>query len=88
MPFTDPPRDVLDLTPFRNVAELPFGAELVRDGLEPLLSPRQEDAAPAVGRETPCDRSADPARSPGYDCDANTRNVSRLMATVSSIGSA
>jgi hypothetical protein len=88
VPLADPLGDVLDLAPLGDVAKLPFRAELVRDGLQTLLPAGQKDAAPPVGSEPPRDRRPDPARASGDYGVANVRRVSRLISTVSSIGSA
>ncbi len=84
----DPTRDLLDLRAIADVALLGLAAELRGRLLEPLAPARDEDAEPAAPRQLARERGPDPARSPGYDGDANTRRVVALISTVSSIGSA
>jgi hypothetical protein len=79
---------LLDLRAVADVALLGLGADLRSQRLQPLLSARKEDAAPAAAREQAGDGGTDAARPAGYDGDANVSSVLRLMATVSSIGSA
>lgn len=88
MPRRDPCGHLLDLGPVADVARLGLGADLGGERLERLAPARKEDAAPAAAREQAGDRGADAARPAGYDGDANVSSVLRLMATVSSIGSA
>jgi hypothetical protein len=79
---------LLDLRAVADVARLGLGADLRSERLEPLLPAREEDAAPAAAGEQAGDGGADAARPAGYDGDTNAFSVLRLIATVSSIGSA
>ena len=88
MPRSHPCGRVPDLVAVPDIARLGLGADLRGERLEPLASACKEDAAPAASRELAGDRGADAARPAGYDGDANVSSVLRLMATVSSIGSA
>jgi hypothetical protein len=80
--------DVLDLRAVADIALLRLGIEFGGDALEAIASAREENAAPASLREPARDRLADPARPPCYDGDRNSVSVPRLIATVSSMGSA
>jgi hypothetical protein len=87
--LADPGHGGLDLLALGHVAELVLAAELVGQRLEPLAPAGDEDAAPAALREPARDRLADARAGSGDYGDAlNTRIVSTLIATVSSIGSA
>ena len=89
MPPSNGSSGALDAVAVGDVADLVLAAELGRNFTESLLATREEDAAPAAGGERAGERGADPGRSAGDYGDAlNVRIVSRLIATVSSIGSA
>ena len=88
MTLADPRGSRLDLRELGDVARLCLGADLGRQLLEPLGVPGEQDAAPAARGEQSRGRGADAGRPAGYDCDANVRRVSRLISTVSAIGSA
>jgi hypothetical protein len=79
---------LLDLSAVADVARLGLSVDLRGESLEPLLPAREEDAAPAAAGEQAGEGGADAAGPSGYDGDANVFSVLRLMATVSSIGSA
>ena len=78
MPLADPDGGLLDLLPVGNVADLRLGADLRRDALQALGPAREQDAAPAACSQEPSRGGPDPARSPGYDGDANGRRLTRL----------
>jgi hypothetical protein len=79
----------LDALTVGDVAGLVLAADLGGNLTEPLLTPREQDAAPVAGGERARERGADTRRAAGDYGDAlNVRIVSRLIATVSSIGSA
>ena len=79
VPLGDAGSGRLDLRAVGDVADLGLGAELACDTLQPLGSAGEEDAAPAARGQEPRGGGSDPARSSGYDGDANGRN-SRLPA--------
>ena len=62
--------DLVDLRAVGHVADLPLAVDLARYLLEQVHTARQKHAMPAAVRELPCDRLADPGRSPGDDSDA------------------
>jgi hypothetical protein len=63
----DPQGDLVDRCPVADVADLGLASDLVRDGLQPLAPPREEDAAERALGEGPRESCADPARPPGDD---------------------
>src|SRR5205085_2129952 len=63
-------RRALDRLPVGDVADLVLAVELLGQRVEPVLAPRDEDAAVAAGGEGAGDRGADPARGAGDDGDA------------------
>ena len=79
----------LDRIAVADVAELHLAADLVRDRAEAILAPGDEDTLPALLREQPRSRLADPRRGSGHDRDAlNVLTVPRLISTVSRMSSA
>ena len=89
MPRSDGAGGALDAVAVGDVADLVLAADLGGNLTEPLLATREQDAAPAAGGERAGERGADAGRPAGDYGDAlNVRIVSRLIATVSSIGSA
>ena len=78
-----------DGVPIGDVADLEVASELGGQRLDPLAPARDEDAAPPARGERPRSGRSDAARASRDDgYSLNVRSVSRLMATVSSIGSA
>jgi len=79
-------RRALDRLPVGDVADLVLAVELLGERAEPVLAPRDEDAAVPPGGELAGDRRADPARGAGDDGDAaldaqrQTRTRSRAPA--------
>ena len=77
---------MLDRVPVGDVADLVLAVELLRERAEPVLAPRDEDAAVAPPGEPAGDRGANPARGAGDDGDAalgaqrQTRTLSRALA--------
>jgi hypothetical protein len=86
--FADPCGRSLELPELSDVADLRLGADRSGELLEPLGVPGEEDAAPPACDEEPRGRRTDAGGPAGYDRDANVRRVSRLISTVSPIGSA
>jgi hypothetical protein len=60
----------LDRLPVGDVADFGLAADCLGERAEPVLAPRDEDAAVAAGGEGAGDRRADPARGAGDDGDA------------------
>ena len=91
VPLEDRRCRALDVLALGDVADLDVRAivDLGRERAEPILAPRDEDAPPAAAAQLPREGFADPARRSGDHRDPlNVRTVSRLISTVSSIGSA
>ena len=86
MPLANARSHALDRLPVGDVADLDLAVELLGEGAEAVLAPRDEDAAVAAGGEGAGDRRADPARGAGDDGDAalgaqrQTRTRSRALA--------
>ena len=70
MPFPHRRRRALDRLPVGDVADLVLAVELLGERAEPVLAPRDEDAAVAARGQLASDRRADPARGAGDDGDA------------------
>jgi hypothetical protein len=82
-------RGVLDRVAVGDVAELVLAAGLRRELAQPFLAPSDQDAAPAARGQPPRKLGSDSGGGPGDDSYAlNAVTVPRLIATVSSIGSA
>src|SRR5215211_1648808 len=67
-----------------HVAHLELRVELLRERADPVLTPREQHAPPAAGRERACRRGADAARGSGDDGDSgylHTRTSRRVVAT-------
>ena len=69
MSLEDAGRHGLDGVAVADVAQLDLGADLVRNRAQPVLTPRDEDAPPALLGEQPGDRLADPGRGSRDDRD-------------------
>ena len=65
---------------FADIADFVFTRNLVRHGGESLLVARDEDAMPALLREPPRDRGADPRAAAGDDRYRQTRTT-RVAST-------
>jgi hypothetical protein len=88
MALRDSTGDFVDLAQLGYVARFRLGADLSGERLEPLPPACEQDAVPAALGQEPGRGGADPARASGYDCEANSSSVLRLISTVSVIGSA
>ena len=89
MPFEHARGDRFDGRAVGDVAELVLAAGLGRERAQPLLAAGEKDAVPAAAGEPPRQLGADPGGGAGEDGYAlNAATVPRLIATVSSIGSA
>ena len=75
MSLADPPGEIVDLRPIRDVARLDLAVDLCGEALQPLSPPGDENAAPPPIGQAPCEGGADTARSTRDHRDRNARSV-------------
>jgi hypothetical protein len=80
MPLEHRRRDAVDRRAVGDVAHLVLAVELLGECAEPVLAPREQDAAEPAPRELPGDRRPDPARRAGDDRYLQRRTASLALA--------
>jgi enoyl-[acyl-carrier protein] reductase I len=73
--LADPPGEIVDLRPIRDVARFELAVDLRGEALQPLPPPGDENAAPPSIGQAPCEGGADTTRSTCDHRDRNARSV-------------
>ena len=67
MTYEDVGGGAVDGGPARNIAQLVFASEFLRQRTQPILTPREQNAMPTAARQQAGDLRADAGRRARYD---------------------